>query len=171
MPTPEPLTEGYVRHQLRGVDLLRVLDDDVIDEIAARTVVTDHRPGDVVVSEGEDAVGLFVVLRGTATVQRDDRTVAVVGPGEHIGEIALLDGQPRMATVRAEEELRTGFIDSGTFLDLLEENPSVALELLLALAGRFRDLEDRLARAEAELTALGRAATRPGAGTPRPATP
>ena len=149
MPTPEHLPTGYVRTQLQGIDLLRVLDDDVLDQVAERTTVTDHQPGDVVVAEGDDAAGLFVVFRGTASVERHDRTVAIVGPGEHIGEIALLDGQPRMATVRAEQDLRTGFIDSGDFLDLLEQNPDIALELLLALAARFRALEDRLAVAEA----------------------
>ena len=59
-----------------------------------------------------------------------------------------------MATVRAEQDLRTGFIDSGDFLDLLEQNPSIALELLLALAARFRALEDRLAAAEAAAAEL-----------------
>jgi CRP-like cAMP-binding protein len=151
MPTPAHLPAGYVRTQLQGIDLLRVLDDDVLDQVAERTTVTDHRPGDVVVAEGDDAAGLFVVFRGTARVERRDRTVAVVGAGEHIGEIALLDGQPRMATVRAEQDLRTGFIASGDFLDLLEQNPDIALELLLALAARFRVLEDRLTVAEAAL--------------------
>ncbi len=151
MPTPEHLPDGYVRSQLQGIDLLRVLDDDVLDQVAERTTVSDHQPGDVVVAEGDDAAGLFVVFRGTASVERQDRTVAVVGPGEHIGEIALLDGQPRMATVRAEQDLRTGFIASGDFLDLLEQNPDIALELLLALAARFRVLEDRLAVTEAAL--------------------
>jgi CRP-like cAMP-binding protein len=154
MPTPEHLPAGYVRTQLQGIDLLRVLDDDVLDQVAERTTVTDHRPGDVVVAEGDDAAGLFVVFRGTASVERRDRTVAIVGPGEHVGEIALLDGQARMATVRAEQDLRTGFIDSGDFLDLLEQNPSIALELLLALAARFRVLEDRLAAAEAAAAEL-----------------
>lgn len=151
MPTPEHLPAGYVRTQLQGIGLLRVLDDDVLDQVAERTTVTDHRPGDVVVAEGDDAAGLFVVFRGTARVEHRDRTVAIVGPGQHVGEIALLDGQPRMATVRAEQDLRTGFIASGDFVDLLEQNPSIALELLLALAARFRVLEERLSVAEAAL--------------------
>ena len=153
MPTPD-LPDGYVRTQIQGIDLLRVLDDSVLDGVAGRVVVRDHEPGDVVVAEGDAPAGLFVVFRGTASVERDDHTIAEVGPGEHIGEIALLDGQPRMATVRAGDDLRTGFLSSDDFLDLLEADPSVSLELLLALAARFRLLEEQLAAAEAELRAL-----------------
>jgi len=153
MPTPD-LPDGYVRTQMQGIDLLRILDDGVLDDVAERMVVRDHEPGDVVVAEGEAAAGLFVVFRGTATVERDDHTIAEVGPGEHIGEIALLDGRPRMATVRAGDDLRTGFLSSDDFLDLLESDLSVALELLLALAARFRLLEEQLAAAEAELRSL-----------------
>ena len=153
MATPD-LPDGYVRTQIQGIDLLRVLDDSVLDDVAERVVVRDHEPGDVVVAEGDAPAGLFVVFRGIAAVERDDHTIAEVGPGEHIGEIALLDGQPRMATVRAGEDLRTGFLSSDDFLDLLEADPSVALELLLALAARFRLLEERLAAAEADLRAL-----------------
>ncbi len=148
------LPDGYVRTQLQGIGLLRVLDDGVLDDVAARVVVRDHEPGEVVVAEGDAPAGLFVVLRGTATVERDDHTIAEVGPGEHVGEIALLDGQPRMATVRAGDDLRTGFLSSDDFLNLLEADPGVALELLLALAARFRLLEERLTSAQAELRSL-----------------
>jgi len=133
--------------------MLRVLDDDVLDAIAARVEVTDHEPGALVVAEGDEAAGLFLVLRGTATVERRGVPIAVVGPGESIGEIALLDGQPRVANVRADDELRTGFLTSADFLDVLESLPEVALELLIALASRFRLLEERLTEVERELAA------------------
>lgn len=138
-------------NQLRVVDLLRELDDDVLGVLARRVVVSDFAPGEVVVAEGDDAAGLHLILRGTALVERGGMPIALVGPGEHIGEIALLDGQPRVATVRAQDDLRTGFLTSSDFLDVLEDNPSVALELLLAMAARFRLLEERLSEVEARL--------------------
>lgn len=149
------LAPNYVRTQLHNVDLLRVLDEDVLDRIAERVSVADHEPGTVVLAEGDEAAGLFVVFRGTATVERGGITIAAIGPGEHIGEIALLDGQPRLATVRAEEDLRTGFLPSADFLDVLEASPDVALELLVAFANRFRLLEEQLTEAQAQLAALG----------------
>jgi CRP-like cAMP-binding protein len=142
---------GYVCTQLRGVDLLRVLDDEVLDRIAERVTVSDHEPGSVVVAEGDDAAGLFLVFRGSAVVERAGVPVAVIGPGEHVGEIALLDGEPRMATVRAQHDLRTGFLPSADFLDVLEQSPEVALQMLATLAGRFRMVEQQLAEVERQL--------------------
>ena len=138
-------------NQLRAVDLLRELDDDVLGVLSERVVVADFEPGAVVVAEGDDAAGMHVILRGTALVEHAGRPIAVVGAGEHIGEIALLDGQPRVATVRAQHDLRTGFLTSSDFLDVLEDSPSVALELLLAMTARFRLVEERLADLEARL--------------------
>lgn len=146
----------YVRSQLRGVDLLRILDDDVLDRLAERVTLHDHAPGEVVLREGDEATGMFVVFRGTASVERGGVPIAVIGAGEHIGEIALLDGEPRVATVRAEHDLRTGYLDSADFLDVLEADPGVALELLIAMAARFRLVEERLADAEIRLTSSQR---------------
>lgn len=128
--------------------MLRTLDDSVLDLIAGQVQVADHESGSVVLAEGDEAAGLFLVLRGTAIVERGGEPIALIGPGEHIGEIALLDGQPRMATVRAQDDLRTGFLKSSDFLDIVEASPGVALELLIALAARFRYVEDRLAEAD-----------------------
>ena len=140
---------GYLRTQLRGVDMLRVLDDSTLDVIAERVQVADHEPGSVVLTEGDEGAGMFMVFRGTAAVERRGEPIAIVGPGESIGEIALLDGQPRMATVRAQDDLRTGFLTSSDFLDVLESSPEVALELLISLAGRLRFVEERLREVEA----------------------
>jgi len=150
---PADVPPTYVRSQLRGVDLLRVLDDDVLDRLAERVTVHDHNPGEVVLHEGDEAAGLFVVFRGTATVERGEVPIAIIGPGEHVGEIALLDGEPRVATVRAERDLRTGYLTSADFLDVLEADPGVALELLISMAARFRFVEERLADAETRLSA------------------
>lgn len=153
MTESEAVPTGYVRSQLQGVDLLRVLDDEVLDRIAERVTVAEHEAGSVVLAEGDDAAGLFLVLRGSAVVERAGVPVAVIGPGEHVGEIALLDGEPRMATVRAERDLRTGFLTSGDFLDVLEQSPEVALQMLATLASRFRQVEKRLAEVEQQLAA------------------
>lgn len=144
------LAPSYVRSQLRLVDLLRALDDDALDSLAERVVVSDHEPGEVLLDEGAEPAGMHVIFRGTATVERDGVVLAEVGPGEHVGEIALLDGKPRVATVRAKHDLRTGYLTSQDFLDVLEDNPDVALEMLLSLAARFRFVEERLAALEVE---------------------
>lgn len=144
------LSRDYVTSQLRLVDLLRALDDDALEALAERVVVQDHEPGRPLLDQGGEPAGMHMVLRGTAIVERDGVELAEVGPGEHVGEIALLDGRPRVATVRAREDLRTGYLTSEDFLDVLEDHPDVALEMLLALASRFRFVEERLATLEAQ---------------------
>ena len=136
---------------LRGVDMLHALDDDVLARLAGRIQVLDHEPGAVVLAEGEEGSGMHVLLEGTATVERDGVALGVLGPGDHVGELALLDGRPRLATVRAEADLRTGYLTSEDFLDILEGSPEVALELLVALAGRFRAVEEQLVALERHL--------------------
>jgi CRP/FNR family cyclic AMP-dependent transcriptional regulator len=145
------LPPSYVMAQLRGVDLLRGLDEDVLEGLCERVLVQDHEPGEVVIDQGSAAAGMHMVFGGTAIVERDGVPLAVIGPGEHVGEIALLDGQPRMATVRAHDRVRTGFLTSTDFLDMLEGHPELALDLLVTLATRFRRVEERLALLEASL--------------------
>lgn len=154
--TEAPVSAAYVRAMLCRVDLLHDLDDEVLDRLVEAVSVQDHEDGAVVLAQGdESASGLHLVFRGTATLERGGEAIAEIGPGTHLGELALLDGEPRMATVRAQHDLRTGFLTSGDFLDVVEENPSVALVLLASLASRFRFLEERLSATEARLAGTG----------------
>jgi CRP/FNR family cyclic AMP-dependent transcriptional regulator len=71
--------------------------------------------------------------------------VALLGPGDIFGELALLDGQPRSATVQAVTEIRTHVLDRGAFLDFLSNHPDAALAVSAALAARLRQADERLA--------------------------
>jgi CRP-like cAMP-binding protein len=82
-----------------------------------------------------------VLTRGA---EGSDAALNVMGPGQVFGEVALLDGQPRSASVIALEECEAAVVDIQSFRDFLIGSPSVALELLGVLAGRVRDLTTRL---------------------------
>ena len=105
------------------------------DEIAveAGTVLTNQ--GDV----GREA---FILLSGTATVERDGRTVASLGPGDHVGELSLLDGGPRTATVTATTDVQLLVLSRPAFNGVLDEIPTLAHKLLVSLAHRLRVAED-----------------------------
>ncbi len=133
---------------LADVDLLRTLDHGVLCDLAERVLVQAYAPGDVVLAQGDEGTGLHLVLSGTAVIERDGVMLATIGAGDHVGELALLDGGPRSATMRAEQGLQTAFLTSGDFLDVLETHPDVALELLVTLVGRFREVESRLVELE-----------------------
>jgi len=81
---------------------------------------------------------LFVILDGSTTVQRDGIEVNQVGPGAYFGEMALLDGQPRSATVVTATDMTVAVIGIRMFRTLLREFSDLAEQLLVALAGELR---------------------------------
>lgn len=78
------------------------------------------------------------MLRGRAEVISDERRLDVIGPGDHVGELALLDPAPRDATVRALEPVVVGVLPAAPFRALVRETDGLAERLLAALARRLR---------------------------------
>lgn len=103
---------------------------------AAKPVV--HKAGAVIAREGERGIGLFLILEGTCTVSIGGRKKSTLGPGQFFGEIALLDGGPRTATVAADTDVRLLGLTEWMFRGLLAEHPSIALKTLESVAGRLR---------------------------------
>jgi CRP/FNR family transcriptional regulator, cyclic AMP receptor protein len=97
-----------------------------------------HREGTVIAREGERGVGLFLILEGQCNVTIGGKTKAKLGPGDFFGEVALLDGGPRTATVTAMTPVRLVGITGWVFRGLLMEHPTIALKTLEAVAGRLR---------------------------------
>jgi CRP/FNR family cyclic AMP-dependent transcriptional regulator len=106
----------------------------------ARAVKTiEHSAGSVVAAEGEPGAGLFVIDRGTADVSIGGRRVNRLKEGDFFGEMALLDGGPRTATVTATSDVRLFALTEWVFRGLLQQHPSIALRTLEAMAGRLRN--------------------------------
>ena len=98
-------TTGVSVSTLAGVPLLAGADADALETLAAEAYPRRVLAGDWVMREGDGADDLFVVLRGrlraVAGATGDERTLRVIGPGAAIGELALLTGAPRSASVQA----------------------------------------------------------------------
>ena len=118
-----PLFEGLNSKELARVDRL-------LDTVEVAT-------GNLLTEEGAVGREAFIILSGHAAVTIGGRPVATVGPGEVIGEMALLDRQPRTATVTALEPMRVLVVDPRSFSTLLTE-PAIARRLLDAEVGRLR---------------------------------
>ena len=99
----------------------------------------NHKAGTVIAREGEPGVGLFVIVEGEAKVTIGDKPRRTLGPGEFFGEIALLDGGPRTATVTAETDLKLLGLTEWVFRGLVLEQPAIAVKTLQAMAGRLRE--------------------------------
>ena len=115
------------------------------------------RRGDVVIKEGDTDRSLFMISKGTASVKfrlagaDRDKRVASFSAGAIFGEVALLDHEPRSATVSADEELVCYVLDDARFRALVREHPSIAITLLTNLG---RELSRRLRKANAMISQL-----------------
>jgi cAMP-dependent protein kinase regulator len=105
----------------------------------ARHAETAELPaGTDLIREGEPGDALFVILDGEASVQHDGEEVTRVGEGSYFGELALLDGAPRSATVVAATDVKVAVLGIRMFRTLLREVPDLAEQLLVGLAGELR---------------------------------
>jgi CRP-like cAMP-binding protein len=99
--------------------------------------------GETITTEGQSGVGFFVIEDGNATVSLRGEVVNTLGPGDHFGEIALIDKGPRSATVVASTDLRCRGMTSWEFRPFVQSHPEVAWPMLEHLVGRLRDAERR----------------------------
>jgi len=100
-------------------------------------------PGKVVVEEGKGGDEFFVLATGKASVTRGGTEVAVLGPGDYFGELALLDRAPRNATVTATTELEVFLLGRREFNGLLAEVPTLSRKLMTGMARRIQELDAR----------------------------
>ena len=119
---------------LRGIDLFSDVSDKDLKVIATSMKRRAYAPGDTIVSEGEGGVGFFFVESGDVAVTKDGQRLVTLGNGDHFGEIALLAGADRTATVSAETEVVCWGMPAWSFRPLVREQPSVTVKLLERMA-------------------------------------
>lgn len=106
--------------------------------IARHAQIAELPAGIELIKEGEPGDALFVILDGEARVLQAGIEVNRVGPGSYFGEMAILDGEPRSATVVAESDVKVAVIGIRMFRTMLREFSDLAEQLLIALAGELR---------------------------------
>ncbi|HEX6261865.1 MAG TPA: cyclic nucleotide-binding domain-containing protein [Actinomycetota bacterium] len=119
-----PLFEGLTRDQIRSV-----LD---------ATVEVTCDAGQSMVDEGMLAIDFYLILDGEAEVVSGGRHIASLRPGDHFGELAVIDGEPRSATVRATTRLRALRLVADDFHRLLRTTPELAHRILVEAVRRLR---------------------------------
>ncbi|MGQ0578770.1 MAG: Crp/Fnr family transcriptional regulator [Betaproteobacteria bacterium] len=134
---------------LSRVWLFNALAKDELVRLSQLAKTRIYKPKETIVAKGDPASEFFVLLRGRAKVTAQgtsgaDTAINVMGPGEVFGEIGILDGQPRSATVTTLEECEMAVVDNHAFHGLLAASPLVAIKLLAVLAGRIRELTVRV---------------------------
>ena len=126
---------------LARVPLFEKLPKKTLDRLSKLMVERGFAAGAEIVREGEGAGAFFLVTSGVAEVQHGGSVLRTLAEGEHFGEMALLDGQPRSATVRAQDAVTCLALVRWDFLAEIRTNPELALGLLESLSLRLRALE------------------------------
>lgn len=126
---------------LRSVPLFRGLGDRELERISALADIIDLPADRRIMSQGERGAEMFVLVSGAVRVERDGTVLAERGSGDVLGEIALLDGGPRTATVTLTQASRLLVLARREFQALLDEFPAVRLHVLETVAHRLRALD------------------------------
>jgi CRP/FNR family cyclic AMP-dependent transcriptional regulator len=138
-----PITADQRATALGRVPLFAGISDDSMQRLAEVAGEQDFPAGSFIVRQGQVGTGLYVIIVGKARVVRGSEELAQLGPGEFFGELAVIDQQPRMASVQAEIDTSCLALASWDLLALLERDPALSLNLIKALAERLRAAGER----------------------------
>jgi CRP/FNR family cyclic AMP-dependent transcriptional regulator len=145
---------------LNNVALFEGLSQAQLDKLTERAVTRSYPKGAIVINEGDEAGTLFIVQQGTVKVYLSDEAgreviLSTLGPGEHFGELALLDDTPRSASVATTEPCKLLLVQKSALRELIVSEPEASLHILRELAKRIRRLTDSV-RTLALLDVFGR---------------
>jgi len=130
---------------LRAVYCFQVLPDAALARLARSAVARVYAAGEDLIRQGDEGAELFVLQRGSAAVLvaqegREPAEVARLGPGAFVGEMSLVTGEARSATVRAVSPCECLVVSASSLRPLLEENPDLARRLSEVLVARQAEL-------------------------------
>jgi CRP/FNR family transcriptional regulator, cyclic AMP receptor protein len=130
---------------LAGVPLFQGLPPKHLRRIRDLAEPADYMAGASLVKQGEAGEAFFVILEGAAKVVVGKRTINRLMPGDYFGEISLLDGGERSASVVSETPLKVLIIERAKFLRLLQDEGAIAVALLEGMARAIRRTDRSLA--------------------------
>ena len=100
-------------------------------------------PGRILCEQGTIGREFFLIVSGEASVRRNGRKIATLGPGQYFGELALLDRRPRSATVASETEMDLLVLGQRQFNGVLDAVPALSRKMLAAMATRLREADEK----------------------------
>ncbi|GAC1318737.1 MAG: hypothetical protein NVSMB12_17680 [Acidimicrobiales bacterium] len=137
-------TTDPVLELLATVDLFEGLPAKVLHEIREAGKELTFPAGEEVAAQGRQGGRMFVILEGEVEVMVGGQVRPLLRAGDYFGEISLIDGEPRSASVRTLTPIRTWTLASFNFRPLLRAHPSVSEKVMLLLCRRLRAAETAL---------------------------
>jgi CRP-like cAMP-binding protein len=138
-------------NSLQRIPMFRDVESAKLKLIALASERANYRAGDKLLTEGDRADSVFVILEGTAGVMRReadaDVRIAEVGAGSVVGEMGVVLDRPYSGTIIADTPLTALRIDKRTFLDLLAKVPQLSLSVIRELASRLLETSNQYVKA------------------------
>lgn len=135
--------ETYLDH-LASVPLFSACSKRELGKLAKAGDELKVEAGHVLTRQGDAGREAYVIVEGAATVKRGNRKVATLGPGDCVGELALLDHGPRTATVVADDDMTVFVLGVRQFAAVLADVPTLSRKVMASLAGRIRELDSKM---------------------------
>jgi len=126
---------------LKPIGIFKGMPPAELKKISKQMREIRHPKGAEIMIRGEGGVGFLVILTGEAEVETGDGRRRTLGPGDHFGEMAMLDQQGRSATVTAASDLVLAAVPEWGFKPFLQDHPEVTYRLLETLSRRLREAE------------------------------
>ena len=130
-----------VRAALKQVDLFASLNDELLNAVAASSVVENFEAGELLVRQGAEADGAWVILEGEVRLLRNSEIVAEYGPGKMVGDLSLLSGAPHSVDAIAKTSGSRVILGVGQFRAAVRHHPDVAFELIRVLVDRIYQMQ------------------------------
>jgi CRP-like cAMP-binding protein len=125
---------------LKSIDIFAETPDHILAAVARIVEEVELAPGERFIEEGEAGECLYIVIEGEVRVHSEERTILTLGVGQIVGELALLDPEPRAASVTAVDEAFLFRIQREPFDEVMADRPEIAQGVIRALARRIREL-------------------------------
>lgn len=134
---------------LKKVGVFAGLSEKHLKGIAQLATERSFSPGQVIMTQGEPGIGLFIIMSGKVSVEKKDASGKVVeraenGPGDVVGEFSVLDGAPRSASVSSITDTKCLALASWEFKSFMQGNPEIAVDILPIILKKFRETNEAL---------------------------
>ncbi|HZA27482.1 MAG TPA: cyclic nucleotide-binding domain-containing protein [Actinomycetota bacterium] len=126
---------------LRSVPLFNGLSRRQVAQILKLGREMEFSPGETIVEHGLQAMDFYLIMNGQAKLRVPGRRARTLGPGDYFGEISVLDGGRRTATITAENRVWALRLDRSRFIPLLDRHGSIARKILVEMCARLRAAE------------------------------
>lgn len=128
---------------LKGVDLFKTIPAEELSHIAQITDEVECAPQETIFNEGDQGDAMYLIVDGKVKVHTGDKVLAELGASQCVGEMAILDAEPRSASITALTDLTLLKIEREDFSEILGEKPEISRGIIKVLTGRLREANRR----------------------------